>query len=64
MQTVLENKLIKLNNVMSIYINKAKENWIVDRFRKEFYSYTKLETSKSIFQSETVDNGTLDLEKT
>lgn len=39
---------------MSIYINKAKENWIVDRFRKEFYSHTKLETSKSIFQSETV----------
>ena len=31
---------------MSIYVNKANENWIVDKFRKEFYQNTTLATTK------------------
>ena len=31
---------------MSIYLNKANENWIVDKFRNEFYQNTTLSTTK------------------
>jgi len=31
---------------MSIYVNKANENWIVDKFRNEFYEYSTLPTTK------------------
>ena len=36
---------------MSIYVNKANENWIVDKFRSEFYKHTTLPTTKYHRQS-------------
>ena len=37
-----------------IYLNSAKESWVVDRFRKEWYEYNKQISTKFIFRSNTI----------
>ena len=39
---------------MKIYINSANENWIVDRFREEWYSNNNTISTKSIYFSDIV----------
>ena len=37
-----------------IYLNSAKESWVVDRFRKEWYEYNKKISTKFISRSNTI----------
>ena len=39
---------------MTVYVNKANENWVVDKFRKEFYTFSKIEKTKLISKSDTI----------
>ncbi len=39
---------------MKVYINKVGENWVVDRFRKEFYKYNNNLTTNFISRSDLV----------
>ena len=54
----------KGNEMLKIYINKANESWVVDRFRKEFISHNPQITTKfSSRSNRSLDNITMDLEK-
>ena len=39
---------------MKIYINHANENWIVDRFRKEFYEHNSIISTENIAEADIV----------
>ena len=39
---------------MKIYLNKAKENWILDRLRKEWYQYNSDISSKLLINSDLI----------
>jgi len=39
---------------MKIYLNKARENWILDRLRKEWYDYNLDISSKLLINSDTI----------
>lgn len=42
------------NNKLKIYLNRARENWIVDRLTKEFCSFNTIKTTKFISQSDKI----------
>lgn len=42
------------NNKSKIYLNRARENWIVDRLTKEFCGFNKTKTTKFISQSDKI----------
>ena len=39
---------------MKIYLNSAKENWIVDRIRSEWYKLNKDVSTKQIYRSDII----------
>ena len=39
---------------MNLYINSAKENWVVDRFIKEFKEFDKIRTTKLLFNADLI----------
>ena len=41
-------------NELKTYLNKANENWVVDRFRKEWYQYNREISTSSIRKSNLV----------
>lgn len=41
-------------NNPKIYLNKIREDWIVDRFKQEFYNFNTKRTTKFITQSDTI----------
>ena len=39
---------------MNLYINSAKENWVVDRFIKEFREFDKITTTRFLFNADLI----------
>jgi len=39
---------------MNLYINSAKENWVVDRFIKEFKEFDKIRTTRLLFNADLI----------
>ena len=39
---------------MKIYLNKVKENWIIDRIRSDWYKYKKETTTKFISRADII----------
>ena len=44
----------RYENLLMIYLNSAKESWVVDRFKKEWYEYNKKISTKFISRSNTI----------
>ena len=53
-QLFKKNYHFKQELLMKIYLNSAKENWIVDRIKKEWSSFNKKSTTRFIFNSDIV----------
>ena len=46
---------------MNLYINKAKENWVVDRFRSEWNDYNFKISNNYLFNKAYLDHCSMDL---